>query len=118
MGSKILVGALSAALAVATAPAAAADGNTQAFIDAMYGAGFMPTMGTESFWVLDASRQCQALDHGIVAADVAKTIAEVNPQIPLEAASTFVALSMMYFCPAHLPPMAPGEHQPQPQQLA
>ena len=110
MGNKILVGALSAALTVATAPVAAADGNTQAFIDAMYGAGFMPTMGTESFWVLDAARQCRELDHGLVPADAAKTIAEVNPQIPLEAASTFVTISMTYFCPAHLPPPAAGEH--------
>ena len=104
MNSKILTVSLIGALAVAVAPVARADGNTQAFVDEMYAVGVTPSLGTESFWVMSAMRQCHAMDQGVPPEEIAETISQANPDLGIDLSATIVVLAIKHFCPAHMPP--------------
>src|SRR6476646_4217052 len=108
VNAKILTASLIGALAVAVAPAARADGNTQQFLDAVHAAGLTSTMGTDSFLVLSAMKQCHAMDQGVPPAEVADVISQANPELGPEMSATIVVFAIQYFCPAHMPPAAPG----------
>ena len=92
------------ALAIAVAPAARADGNTQEFLDAIHAAGITSALGSDSFLVLGAVRQCHAMDHGVPPAEIADYLLQAHPDLGIELSATIVVLAIKYFCPAHLPP--------------
>jgi hypothetical protein len=108
MSAKILTASMIGALALAVAPAAGADGNTQAFLDSVHAAGLTSTMGTDSFLVLSAMKQCHAMDQGVPPAEIAGVISQANPEIGPELSATIVVLAIQYFCPAHMPPAPQG----------
>ena len=106
MSAKILTVSLIGALAVAVAPAARADGNTQEFLDAIHAVGIVSTMGSDSFLVMGAAKQCHAMDHGVPPAEIADYLSQAHPDFGMEPSATIVYLAIKYFCPAHLPPGA------------
>ncbi len=113
MSAKILTVSMIGALAVAVAPAARADGNTQEYLDAIHAAGIVTTAGSDSFLVLDAVRQCQAMDHGVPPAEIADYLSQTHPDFGIDLSATIVFLSIKYFCPAHMPPLPPAAEPPE-----
>jgi Protein of unknown function (DUF732) len=110
VNAKILTVSLIGVLSVAVAPAARADG-TQDFLDAVHAAGLTSTMGTDSFLVLSAMKQCHEMDRGVPPAEIADVISQVNPALGPELSATIVVLAIQYFCPAHMPPAAHAADQ-------
>ncbi len=106
MSAKALAVSFIAALAMVVAPAARADGNTQEFLDAMHAAGITSALGSDSFLVLGAVRQCDDMDHGVPPAQIADYLLQAHPELGAELSATIVVLAIRYFCPAHLPPAA------------
>ncbi|HEY5842676.1 MAG TPA: DUF732 domain-containing protein, partial [Mycobacterium sp.] len=81
MSAKALAVSFIAALAMVVAPAARADGNTQEFLDAMHAAGITSALGSDSFLVLGAVRQCDDMDHGVPPAQIADYLLQARPEL-------------------------------------
>lgn len=97
---KYLLVLAGAAAAVGLAAPAHADGNDQAFLAALQGAGLSHRGADQA--VAAGRAVCELMDGGFTAMDAVNAVRSTNPGFTVENAAKFTGIAANAYCPEYL----------------